>query len=67
MSSTPYKHVAIKCILCPITSGTILVDRLAETGLGVGDTLQEITESITNPNSRPGRQGRTGPITTILN
>jgi hypothetical protein len=38
--------VAIKWILCPVTSGTILVDRLAETSLGVGDTLRDVIESM---------------------
>ena len=40
------KHVVIKWTPCPVVSGNILVDRLAESTLGVGDTLRDVTEFI---------------------
>jgi hypothetical protein len=46
------KHVVIKRTLCPIASGTILVDRPAETALGIGDMLRDVIESIVEPNGR---------------
>ena len=33
------KHVVIKWTPCPVASGNILVNRLAESTLGVGDIL----------------------------
>ena len=52
------KQVAIKCIPCPVASGTILVDRLAEPTLGVEDTPRDVTESIIESNGRDCRRRR---------
>jgi hypothetical protein len=40
------KHVATKSMLCPLSSSTILVARLAITGLGGWDILFDVVESI---------------------
>jgi hypothetical protein len=40
------KHVATKWMPCPLSSGIILVARLAVTGLGGWDTLFDVPESI---------------------